>query len=237
MDIIGAMNKEREYLSFRVKGEEPFHLVDAVKEYGFDSLKNYFEAKKDYEFSKLKFEVVETTPDKAIKDVLDTIAKQKNSILFAVTDKTLVWNGDNGQYDAEYCNECGIPIYPLYTGGGTIVSTAGDLNIGICFPADLTVDENYILNKFAQTFRKYTDKSVKVSGNDILIDNIKVLGSSIYKENGMFMFITPVSLSNKTDLICKICLKHSTKQPGNIDFMNAETLKNEVMSWSKNTFI
>lgn len=237
MDIIGAMNKEREYLSFRAKGEEPFHLVDAVKEFGFQSLKEYFAAKKDYEFTQLKFDVVETTPDKAIEDVLDTIAKKKTAVLFAVTDKTLVWNGNNGQYNAEYCNECGIPIYPLYTGGGTIVSTVGDLNIGICFSADLTVDEKYILNKFAQTFKKYTDKPVKVSGNDILIDNIKILGSSIYKENGMFMFITPVSLSNKTELICKICLKHSTKQPGNIDFMNAEKLKNEVLSWSKNTYI
>ena len=41
MDIIGAMNKEREYLSFRMKGEEPYHLVDAVKEYEINQTLNF----------------------------------------------------------------------------------------------------------------------------------------------------------------------------------------------------
>ena len=235
MDIIGAMNKEREYLSFRMKGEEPFHLVDAVKEYGYNSLKDYFDAKRDYEFSQLKFEVVETTPEKAISDVLNAIEKKKTSLLFAITDKALVWNGNNGQYNAESCAECGIPIYPFYTGGGTLVSTPGDLNIGICFPSSLDVETSYILEGFAKIFRKYTDKLVEISGNDVLVGGLKVLGSAVYRENEMFTLITPVSMSDKSELICQICLKHSTKQPGHIDFMTTEQLRQEVERWL-NTF-
>ena len=232
-DIIGAMRKEREYLSFRMKGEEPYHFVDAVREFGFEGIEEFFDAKRDYEFSQLNFDIIDTTPERAIADVLNCIEKKKTAMLFTVTDKTLVWNGNNSEFNESYCEECGIPIYPLYTGGGTIVSTPGDLNIGICYPEKSDLDSSYILNRFAESFKKYTKKTVTVQGNDVLVDGIKVLGSSAYRQNGMFVFITPVSLSEKTELISEICLKHSTKQPGHIDFMDAEMLRGEVMGWQK----
>ena len=50
-DILEAIQKEKEYLSFRMKDEEPYHLVDAVKEYGYNSLDEYFAAKRRYEIS------------------------------------------------------------------------------------------------------------------------------------------------------------------------------------------
>lgn len=233
MDIIGAMNKEREYLSFRAKGEEPYHWADAVKEFGFNSIKEFSDAKRDYEFSQLKFEIIETTPENAISDVMETLEAKKTAVLFAITDKTLVWNGNQGDYNASYCKECGIPIYPLYTGGGTIVSTLGDLNIGICFPNAHGINAKCILEGFAKIFRKYTYKPVEIDGNDVLVGGIKVLGSSVYVKDGQFMFITPVSMSEKESLICEICFKHSTKQPGHIDFMTVEQLRGEVEVWLK----
>lgn len=231
MDIIGAMNKEREYLSFRMKGEEPFHLVDAVKEYGFNSLKDYFDAKRDYEFSQLKFEVVETTPERAIAEVMSTIEAKKTALLFAITNKTLVWNGNGGQYNAEYCNECGIPVYPYLTGGGTIVSNQGDINIGICVPDNLQFNSGYFLERLAKILQKYTYKNVIACGNDVLVDNIKVIGGASYLMNGMFMFVASMSLSDKTELIKCICQKHSNKQPGYIDFVDANTIMLEIKKW------
>lgn len=231
MDIIGAMNKEREYLSFRMKGEEPFHLVDAVKEYGFESLKDYFEAKRDYEFTHFNFEIINTTTEKMVSDIFDTIEKQKKAVLLSITDKTLIWNGNNGEYNKEYCNECNIPVYPFYTGGGTIVTTPGDLNMGICIPLNFGADISYILNGIANVFQKYTSKNVEVLGNDIIVNGFKVLGSAFYERNKMFMFVASVSMSDKSDLICNICLKHSTKQPGYVDFMNAEQLSREIKLW------
>ena len=204
-----------------------------MKEYGFESLKEYFEAKRVYQFSQLEFEVIETTPERAIDDVMATIDAKKTAILFAVTVKTLVWNGNQGDYNASYCEECGIPIYPLGTNGGTIVSTPGDLNIGICIPDSYEINSRYILEGFAKIFRKYTHKLVEVDGNDVLVGGIKVLGSSVYMRNGQFMLITPVSMSDKTQLICEICKKHSTKQPGHIDFMTTEQLRQEVEKWLK----
>ena len=233
MDIIGAINKEREYLSFRAKGEEPYHLVDAVKKFGFESLNEYFSAKRDYQFSQLKFEVIETPPKKAIADIMAMMDAKKTAILFVETDKTLVWNGNQGDYNANYCEECGIPIYPLGANGGTIVSTPGDLNIGICISDSHEINSRYILEGFAKIFRKYTYKLVEVAGNDVLVGGVKVLGSSVYGNKEVFMFVTSVSLSDKTQLICEICKKHSTKQPGHIDFMTAEQLREEVEGWLK----
>lgn len=232
-DIVKAIEKEKEYLSYRMKGEEPFHLVDAVKECGFDSLGEYFSAKKVHEFSCLPFEVIETTPEKAITDVLETIKEKRTAVLFADTEYTLVWNGNNSTFNESYCEECGIPVYPLQTGGGTIVSTAGDLNIGICIPMDFGIDANFILNGFADIFRKHTSKAVEVKGNDVLIDGLKVLGSSVYDTDEMFTLITPVSLTEKAELIASICTKHSEKQPHHIDFMNSAILRQEVAEWLK----
>ena len=171
-DIVGAIEKEREYLSFRMKGEEPYHFVDVVKEYGFESLEEFFDAKRDYEFSQLNFDIIDTTPERAIADVLSCIEKKKTAMLFTVTDKTLVWNGNNSEFNESYCEECGIPIYPLYTRGGTIVSTPGDLNIGICYPENNKLGSHYILNRFAEIFKKYTQKYISVQGNDVLVDGV-----------------------------------------------------------------
>ena len=232
-DIVKAIEKGKEYIEYRMKGEEPFHLVDAVNECGFESLEEYFTAKKTYLFSNLTFEVIETTTAQAISDVLAAIADKKTAVLFAETERTIVWNGDGSQFNESYCDECGIPIYPLQTGGGTIVSTAGDLNIGICVPESAGVDAPFLLAGLADIFRKYTDKDIAVNGNDLLIGGYKVLGSSTYRRNGMFMFITPVSLSEKSELIADICLKHSAKQPAYIDFLTCDELEQEVREWLK----
>ena len=230
-DIIRAIEKEKEYLAYRMNGKEPFHLVDVIKEYGFETLDEYFCAKKKYEFSNLSFTIIDTVAQQAITEVMKVISEKKTAVLFADTEHTLIWNGNNSQFNEDYCVECNIPVYPLQTNGGTIVSTIGDLNIGICVPQSIGIDAQFILNGFSEIFRKYTDKTIDIDKNDILINGYKVLGSSVYNINGMFMFITPVSLSEKSELISHICIKHSVKQPGHIDFMDGAMLRQEVSKW------
>lgn len=236
-DIVKAIEKEKEYLSYRKKGEEPFHLIDAVRECGFDSLDAYYNSKADYEFSQLSFELIVTTTDRAIADVMTVLHDKRTAVLFADTENTIIWNGVNSRFNESYCEECGIPVYPLQTNGGTIVSTKGDLNIGICVPETVTMNPLYILDGLANILRKHTNKTVIIDGNDILVDGYKVMGSSHYKLNQMFMFITPVSLTEKSELISIICEKHSNKEPMHIDFLNKETLKQEVLTWLKTVSI
>lgn len=235
-NIEQAIKKEKEYLEHRMRNEEPFHLVDAVRDCGFDTLEDYFKNKRDYEFGHLDFSIIETSSLEAISEVLLTIRSKKTAVLFADTEFTLVWNGTGSVFNKEYCDSHGIPVLPLQTAGGTIVSTSGDLNIGICTPQLQGIDEAFLLNGLANIFRKYTDKNVEVDGNDILVDGYKVLGSSSYRAFGMLMLITPVSMTEKTKFINKICVKKSLKTPSYIDFMTSKELREEVQDWLKAHF-
>lgn len=230
-DIKGAMAKEREYLSYRMKGEEPYHWADAVKEYGFESIKEYSEAKRDYEFSQIKFEVVETVPERYIEDLFANITKQNNVLLLCDVNETVIAHGNNTEFNTEYCNECGYKIFPLYAGGGTIVFTNGDLAVGIMLKQNKIFGRDYLLKSVARIISKYTDKTVEVTGNDILVGGEKISGSTTYEKNDMFAVIFNLSFSDKSEIINNVCLKHSEKHPGYIDFMTREDFKREVIEW------
>jgi hypothetical protein len=89
-DIIKAIEKEQEYLEYRKKGQEPYHLVDAIKELGFESLAEYFKEKKEYNLRLLDFEVIEESPLNAIEKILNLIKEQKTTVLFVPTTFTFI---------------------------------------------------------------------------------------------------------------------------------------------------
>ena len=95
------------------------------------------------------------------------------------------------------------------------------------------MDMQYFLNRFARLFRQYTNKTVVVKGNDVIVDGNKIMGGASCERSNVFMFLTSISLSDKTHLINCICRKHSTKQPGHIDFIDADELMVEVKKWLK----
>ena len=130
-DIVKAIAKEKEYLAYRRKGEEPFHLVDAVKECGFDSLTDYFKAKTEYNFDKLNFAYIEKTPAECIDYFFHMMSTKETGVVFIDSNETFVFSGESKPYNADFCEANNIPIYPLYTIGGAIVSTPGDFSIGI----------------------------------------------------------------------------------------------------------
>lgn len=231
-DIVGAMAKEREYLSFRRRGEEPYHFVDAVKKYGFESLKEFFEAKRDYLFvDNNSFEIFEATPVNFLDEIRNAFSENKNKVGFMDIEKTLVFEGNSDDANKEYCEECNIPIYPYQALGGSIVATSGDVVFGIFYKGTGKDEERYILERIKSIFEKYSGKTFRVDGNDILADGTKILGSTIYKQDDISCVAGALSFSDKSNLIANVCLKHSTKQPGYIDFMDRETFKREVKKW------
>lgn len=233
-NIAKAIEKEKEYLSHRMNGKEPFHLVDAIRECGFESLKDYFDAKRDYEFETLGFEVVEPTTLKAIVEVVKAVAAKKPTVVMVDIDRTVVFPRNDAEYDRGYCSEHNIPVLPVPTAGnGALVSLAGDLGIGICVPKMEGISLEYILDGMIRIFRKYTDKPVYNEGNDIMYDGKKVCGFAFFQTSDVVMVISPVSLTEKNELISKICKKKQTKIPGYIDFMTRDELRDEVKKWLK----
>lgn len=231
-DIVKAIEKEKEYLAHRMKGEEPFHLVDAVKEFGFETLEQYFAEKRDYELSNLSFEVVETTSAQVISEVYRMMGAQKSAVMFVNTEYTHVWHGSGSDFNEDYCVENSIPVYPLRASGGTIVCAEGDFSLIICLPESFDMNSHFILTKLAGIFEKYTD-GVAVVGNDILRNGQKICGSAVYQQNEMKCFEAHISFNDNAELIEIICQKKSGKVPGHIDFMTRDELRQEVAAWLK----
>ena len=230
-NIAKAIAKEKEYLAYRRKGEEPFHLVDAVKQCGFDSLTDYFKAKIEHTFNSLKFSFVEKKPSECIDYFFTMMNTKDTGVVFIDSDETFVFSGESKPYNAEFCEANNIPIYPLYTKGGAIVSTEGDFSIGICFPEYVGVDVFFILSHLKNIFSKYMD-GVTVNGNDLLVNGEKICGSIMYHQNGMKCFACHFSFKDNYELINKICnISGSIKTPTYISGLTVASFKEELRKW------
>ena len=229
-DIEKAIKKEREYLEYRARGEEPFHLIDAIKACGFEDLDEYRKIKTDYEFNQLQFTYEECRPDTCLSQVFQAIASGQTKFQFMISDTTFVFNCRDG-FNKEFCDKHNIPIYYTETNGGTIVSTPGDVSLCICIPANLGIDDSYILSHIASILSKYTDKIV-VDGNDILQDGRKILGSASYRQNEMYALVAHMSFNDNSNLISQICLKPmAEKIPGSLRNISPEQFQEEVAQW------
>ena len=240
-NIVEAIEKEKEYLSYRMKGLEPFHLSDIIKRYGFNSLEEYFREKSKYNFEQLQFEVIEKKPNVCIAEVQRMLDEKITGVLFVESDETFVFSGTTKEFNEEYCIENNIPIYYIYTRGGTIVSTAGDFSVGICVPKEAWVSDTFFLENITTLMSNYME-NVEVSGNDILLNGEKVCGSAQYKKNGMVCFVAHFSFNDNTELVNLICqsseapaatysLRRTTKPPSCITNMTTNEFKQEVSNW------
>lgn len=236
-DIIGAMAKEREYLRYRMKGEEPYHLIDVLKEYGFGSLGEYFAAKNERIFNTLEFSFIKKNPSECIDYFFKMMNEKETGVVFIDSDRTFVFSGESKPYNANYCEENNIPIYPLYTKGGAIVSTEGDFSIGICYPEYIAADVTFILLKLRDIFSKYMS-GVMVNGNDLLLDGKKICGSIMYQKNGMRCFACHFSFKDNSELIENICnISGSIKIPTAVRDLTVDEFKSEVCEWLRVHYI
>lgn len=225
-----AMAVEQTYLEHRMKGEEPFHLVDRITGLGYGSLAEYFAEKQAYVFNQLSFEYIEKTPADCIAEVLRMIEEKVTGVLFVDSEEQFVFCGNGCEYDAEYCDDNGVAVYPIFTNGGCIVSSPGDFSVGISAPEGTGVNVAYILDHIAAILGEHMD-SVTISGNDVLVGGKKVIGSASYNQNGMCMFVAHVSFTDSSALVEKICRKEAVKEPGCIGGTSREDFKREVSEW------
>ena len=110
-NIVRAIEKEKEYLAHRMKGEEPFHFADAIKEFGYETLEHYFAEKQDYEFGQLDFVLDNVPPNKAIAEIFRMMEARETKVLFVASEETFVFSGIGKEFNQEYCVENNIPIY------------------------------------------------------------------------------------------------------------------------------
>lgn len=233
-DIVKAIEIENYYIECRMKNEYPFNLVDKIREYGFETLEEYFDKKRFYQFNNLKFQYVEEPMPNGVSEIFKMIEANQAGTLFVDWNETYVVSGTNGMetLNKEYCEENNITIFPLHTAGGTIVGNEGDFSFGVCYPNNMGIDFNFILNGAKDILQRYTDKNVEVKGNDIVVDDKKICGTATYNGKNVFMTILHFSFSDKSELISEICITNKTNKPvAYIDFITRDTFKEEVSTW------
>lgn len=229
-DIEKAISIEKEYICKKTNGEKVTPLVSQIEECGFKNLGEYFSEKVKYEFSQLKFEYEECVPQTCLQQVFSTINNRETKFLFMISDHTFVFNCKD-DFNKEYCEQNDIPIYHTQAGGGTIVSTEGDVSFCICIPRSIDIDEHFILKNIASVIDRGSGIA-KVDKNDILLNGEKVLGSTSYRMNEMFAVVAHVSFNDNSELISKICTSSKQKKtPAYIHHMSPEDFKRGVMEW------
>lgn len=235
-DILEAMEVEKTYLYHKLNGEHIFQLADEIKKYGFESLDDYFERKRKYQFNKLNFEVIEVPPSKCISEGYRTLNEKLTSVFFVETSDTTIYVHASKPYNKSYCDTHNLTVYELPSGGGTIVSGKDDVVIAIVIPDEFNIDNTFMLNAFANILQKY-EEGIEIVDNDILLNGGKVCGLTFLRGNGMIAFLAHFSFSDCSELIENICYtKDKTiKPPSYMKRLNRDILRDEVMSWLMST--
>lgn len=228
-DIIQAIEIEKEYIQNRLNDLEPYNLLDKVKECGFNTLDDYFSSKKDYELKHLKYEVIDTISIRGAGLTKQFFLENKPCLIYGDTSHTYVFHGTE-YYNKEFCEENSIEVIDYYADGGTIVISDGDLSLGISIPVT-DVTSQWILEGLKEIISKY-EKDVIVDGNDILVNNKKVVGSASFHGEKGVGFVAHISFSDKTDLIKEICDTYNPiKKPGFLQNVTRQQLRDEVAKW------
>lgn len=230
-DLFAAMLEEKSYIADRINGIDTV-LSERLKPYGYDDLAVYFNDKRDYLFSQWIPEVYPIDVRNITTGLEDAVKNEKYGIYISTTDGLYAFHGSD-EIDYTLCEELGVYVAELYHQGGTIIGSEKDLGIEIIAPNDIGLDTNFILNKFYEIISKYVSGNVTIDGNDILIDDKKVMGSMRRSVGNVFVWAAQVSFGDYKDIVSQICTKKSVKEPSCIDslMLSRELLEREVLKW------
>lgn len=221
-----VLNNIPEEISFR----------DQILALGYNDIEEFFKEKAIYEMQTILKTHISSVSMNNLASVLFQAAQTNNySIISIYTDETCVCHGENTEkrLNKQYCEEHNIPIYPYNSFGGNIIATKEDYGVAFFLPTSIDMSTQLVLENLVLILNKYFT-NVNIDGNDILIDNKKVIGSGSFGDNNIICILVYFSMSDKQDLIYNICGEPTTnKMPGHINsnILTREQLITEVLGW------
>lgn len=229
-DLQKAISEEKLYIEDRANNIDT-SLIARIKQYGYETLDEYFKEKRKYLFENWKPEVYYVDIRTLSTELEKAVQNEKYGIYISVADTLYAFHGDD-EIDHNLCKELGVCVAEVYHKGGTIIGSDKDLGIEIVAPRNLSLQSKDILNKFYEIISYYED-NVIISGNDILVNGEKVLGSMRRDVGNVFVWAAQCSFGEYDDIIEKICHKKSQKKPGRLKNpkLSKEVLEKEVLKW------
>ena len=132
-----------------------------------------------------------------------------NPTIVGVVSNDICILSAKGKHNEDYCESHNIKVH--YTGhrGGCIVNFKNDISVGL-INTNITVD--YLVDVFVNYFRQMGLDSY-YDGNDIMVNNHKVIGISRKEIEGKISIALHVSIDMDLGLIENICIKPMNKVP------------------------
>ena len=173
-------------------------------------------------------EIIKLTNEQWIERVSYYIASGTHCIAYGIQDSPVVLTHRKTQVDESVCNELGYTVYEAFNNGGTILTEAGDVEIGHW---DAPRDGEWLL-----AFVDYFVGWLKAKGlnavyedNDILIDDYKVCGTCITRYGRIDYTGIHIGINTNLESIKAICKKPMKKIPKGLSEYGITTEEVEQM--------
>ena len=206
-------------------------LAPLVKEFGYNTAKEYLEERNAYLFQNWKPEVFYIDIAEYAEVTEDAVQNGKYGIYISNGEGVHAYHGTD-TIDYDLCNELGVRVVELNYQGGTIIGSAKDFSIIVVAPTDIHLEPQLILDKFQEIISKYVPETT-ASGNDILVNGDKVAGSMTRQVGDSFVWATQVTFDDYSEYIKKICNKTAIKKPVYIDntLLTRDQLEKDILDW------
>ena len=220
-----AMEKEQEYIAYRMKGEEPFHLADAVKECGFETLEQYFTAKHRHEIAQMG--VVQVTQAEWLGEATRYINEGLHKTAYLVVENPVVGVYSKSQVDEEVCNTLGYEVVETYNDASAVVHSKGDILFGHFCTTDIGWHRLFI--EHFVNWLKGKGLNADYVSNDIVVDGYKVCGMAVTKYGELTYTAGFIGINTNLDHIKAICRKPMNKVPKGLSEYGITTEEVEAM--------
>lgn len=168
-------------------------------------------------------EIIKVTLDTVTDVVSDIIKNQKEAFVYCVADESCAVIGSNGGADVTKIENIGIRKVGINHEGGTIILSPGDVEVGI-------FTKGYVGNKYRDSIvseilsvLKQNGFEAVVSGNDILVNDKKVVGFGSRMFGNILYTAIQISVGINLDLIKVLCTKPMIKQPDGLKNYGVKT--------------
>lgn len=158
--------------------------------------------------------IIETTYSTVSELIEEILTNQEEAFVYAIGTENCAIIGRNGGADIQAIKDKNIRYVEINHEGGTIISSPGDVEIGIFTKGyyGREIIRDGIINDIVKLIKE-KGHNVEIDNNDILINNRKVVGFGSRMYGELLYSAIQISVNCNIDLIKSICTKPMKKQP------------------------